>query len=89
MREHPALDMAPAPEEHGVVVSTDRPQPLTRDCLDPWNYLEISARGEVRPCCNFDSIGRLDSDGRDTRALRNTNARIQLARSQGEARPPS
>ena len=74
MREHPALDMAPAQEEHGVVVSTDRPQPLTRDCLDPWNYLEISARGEVRPCCNFDSIGRLDSDGRDTRALRNTDA---------------
>jgi len=55
-------------------VSTDRLQPLTRDCLDPWNYLEISARGEVRPCCNFDSIGRLDSDGRDTRGLRNTDA---------------
>jgi MoaA/NifB/PqqE/SkfB family radical SAM enzyme len=66
--------MAPAQEEHGVVVSTDRPEPLTRDCLDPWNYLEISARGEVRPCCNFDSIGRLDSDGRDTRGLRNTDA---------------
>ena len=66
--------MAPAQEEHGVVVSTDRPQPLTRDCLDPWNFLEISARGDVRPCCNIDSIGRLDSDGRDTRGLRNTDA---------------
>ena len=55
-------------------MSTDRLQPLTRDCLDPWNYLEISARGEVRPCCNIDSIGRLDSDGHDTRGLRNTDA---------------
>jgi MoaA/NifB/PqqE/SkfB family radical SAM enzyme len=55
-------------------VSTDGSQPLTRDCLDPWTYLEISARGEVRPCCNFNSIGRLDSDGRDTRGLRNTDA---------------
>jgi MoaA/NifB/PqqE/SkfB family radical SAM enzyme len=74
MRERPvALDIAPAQEEHGAVVSTDGPQALTRDCLDPWNYLEISARGEVRPCCNYDSIGRLDSDG-DTRGLRNTDA---------------
>jgi MoaA/NifB/PqqE/SkfB family radical SAM enzyme len=55
-------------------VSTGGPQPLTRDCLDPWNYLEISARGEVRPCCNFDSIGRFDSDGRNIRGLRNTGA---------------
>jgi MoaA/NifB/PqqE/SkfB family radical SAM enzyme len=55
-------------------VSTDGLQPLTRDCLDPWNNLEISARGEVRPCCNFDSIGRFDSDGRDIRGLRNTGA---------------
>ena len=70
----PALDIAPAPEEHGIVVSTDGLQPLTRDCLDPWNNLEISARGEVRPCCNFDSIGRFDSDGRDIRGLRNTGA---------------
>src|SRR5262245_20668731 len=66
--------MAPAQEEHGVVVSTDRPELLTRDCLDPWNYLEISARGEVRPCCNFDSIGRLGSASRDTSGLRNTDA---------------
>lgn len=53
---------------------TDRPEPQTRDCLDPWNYLEISARGEIRPCCNFASIGRFDSGGRDVRDLRNTDA---------------
>jgi len=32
---------------------------LTRDCLDPWTYLEVSAAGEVRPCCNFHALGRL------------------------------
>ena len=55
-------------------MSTDGSQPLTRDCLDPWTYLEVSARGEIRPCCNFSPIGRLDSDGRDTGGLRNTDA---------------
>lgn len=26
-------------------------QVLTRDCLDPWNYVEVSAEGMVKPCC--------------------------------------
>jgi MoaA/NifB/PqqE/SkfB family radical SAM enzyme len=56
--------------EDGAIVSTE---PLTRDCLDPWNYLEISARGEVRPCCNFETIERLDGAVGDTRHLRNAD----------------
>ena len=36
---------------------------MTRDCLDPWRYLEISADGDLRPCCNFQPLARLDDGG--------------------------
>jgi sulfatase maturation enzyme AslB (radical SAM superfamily) len=26
---------------------------FTRDCMDPWNNLEISTQGDVCPCCNI------------------------------------
>lgn len=26
---------------------------MTRNCMDPWNYLEISTDGMVKPCCNI------------------------------------
>jgi radical SAM protein with 4Fe4S-binding SPASM domain len=34
----------------------------TRDCTDPWNYLQINSKGEVSPCCNHPSIGSLSED---------------------------
>jgi hypothetical protein len=36
---------------------------LTRDCLDPWRYLEISAAGDIRPCCNSSALATLGGDG--------------------------
>ncbi len=32
---------------------------MTRDCLDPWSYVEIDANGEVKPCCARPPIGNL------------------------------
>ena len=29
---------------------------LTRNCLDPWNYLEFRPDGRVAPCCIQDSV---------------------------------
>jgi radical SAM protein with 4Fe4S-binding SPASM domain len=36
---------------------------LTRDCLDPWNYIEISAGGDIRPCCRFHQLAKLGDSG--------------------------
>jgi hypothetical protein len=30
---------------------------MTRDCLDPWNYIEFGTAGEIKPCCAHASIG--------------------------------
>lgn len=47
----------------------DRPQvPLfTRLCDDPWNYIEVSARGTYKPCCVMDVELRRDEIGGTTR----------------------
>lgn len=37
----------------------DLPGGMTRDCLDPWTYVEIRANGDVRPCCARSSAGNL------------------------------
>lgn len=34
---------------------------LTRHCLDPWVNFEVSAKGEVRPCCISTGMGALDT----------------------------
>ena len=33
---------------------------LTRDCLDPWRYLGVSATGGIHPCCNPATLATLD-----------------------------
>jgi MoaA/NifB/PqqE/SkfB family radical SAM enzyme len=33
------------------------PAGMTRDCLDPWNYIEFGTAGEIKPCCAHASIG--------------------------------
>ena len=63
--------------------------PMTRDCLDPWNYVEISAGGDVRPCCRFHSLAKLDRasqvgvirNNEEFRALRESllNGQLQTA----------
>lgn len=40
------------PEPPGPVrYSSARPGNMTRDCLDPWNFILIGSRGDVLPCC--------------------------------------
>ena len=58
---------------------------MTRDCLDPWRYLEISADGDLRPCCNFQPLARLDDGG----SARENDAFQALRRSllSGELQP--
>lgn len=34
---------------------------MTRDCLDPWVYIQFRSNGEVRPCCVRPPIGNLDA----------------------------
>lgn len=43
--------------------------PMTRDCLDPWTYVEVSAAGNIRPCCRFRPLAKLD-DGSDVGPIR-------------------
>ena len=33
---------------------------MTRDCVDPWTYAEITAAGDIRPCCKFRPLAKLD-----------------------------
>jgi hypothetical protein len=50
---------------------------MTRDCIDPWTYIELGANGDVKPCCAHSSIGNLQQqnlsqilDGEPIRQLR-------------------
>jgi hypothetical protein len=31
----------------------------TRDCRDPWSYVEIMVNGDVKPCCVREAVGNL------------------------------
>jgi hypothetical protein len=35
------------------------PPQTTRDCRDPWSYVEINVNGDVRPCCVREAVGNL------------------------------
>src|SRR3954464_5352881 len=35
------------------------PVDLTRDCVDPWTYIQFKANGDVSPCCARPSVGNL------------------------------
>lgn len=35
----------------------------TRDCTDPWRYLEVDVGGNLRPCCIHPPIATLDHEG--------------------------
>jgi MoaA/NifB/PqqE/SkfB family radical SAM enzyme len=39
------------------------PLGATRDCLDPWSYIEFQANGTIRPCCNRPPIGNVGEKG--------------------------
>ena len=50
---------------------------LTRDCVDPWKYVEFRVNGDVAPCCRRPGVGNLASqslgeilNGQPVRALR-------------------
>jgi hypothetical protein len=32
---------------------------MSRDCLDPWTYVEVSATGGVKPCCARPAVGNI------------------------------
>lgn len=53
------------------------PAGMTRDCLDPWNYVEIRADGAISPCCVRSPVGNVARQtlahilhGTEIRALR-------------------
>lgn len=35
------------------------PPGMTRDCVEPWEYLEFSPNGDVKPCCARPPVGNL------------------------------
>lgn len=35
------------------------PEGMTRECYDPWNYVEFRANGDVAPCCFRPAIGNI------------------------------
>lgn len=35
------------------------PAGMTRDCLDPWSYVEIRTNGDVAPCCFRPTLGNV------------------------------
>jgi hypothetical protein len=45
----------PLPPGHSRAI----PLGMTRDCVDPWVYVEFTVTGEVRPCCARPAIGHL------------------------------
>ena len=48
----------------GLVYRADKSQQgMTRDCIDPWNNLHVTAQGMVKPCCVMkESVGQIDAD---------------------------
>jgi radical SAM protein with 4Fe4S-binding SPASM domain len=32
---------------------------MTRNCIEPWEYIEFTPKGDVRPCCVRPAIGNL------------------------------
>jgi radical SAM protein with 4Fe4S-binding SPASM domain len=38
------------------------PEGWTRECFDPWNYVQIKANGDVYPCCTHSAIGRIEGE---------------------------
>lgn len=61
---------------------------MTRDCHDPWNYLEVSAAGDLRPCCRFHALAKLDNGG-EVQAARNNESFRELRQSLLSGRLPS
>lgn len=53
----------------------------TRYCLDPWAYLEISASGRVRPCCNYHDLADLTSGDPAASSVRDSESFILLRES--------
>ena len=37
----------------------DLPKGMTRDCIDPWTYVEVDTNGDVKPCCARGGVGNL------------------------------
>ena len=49
----------------------------TRDCIEPWTFVQINSKGDILPCCNHSPIGSLNQgslsrilDGEQMRDLR-------------------
>jgi len=42
-----------------IVPGAADPAQTTRDCRDPWVYIEIMVNGDVKPCCVRDAVGNL------------------------------
>lgn len=40
---------------------TDVNAPLTRNCIDPWTYLEFGVTGDIRPCCIHPPVDQIDT----------------------------
>ena len=45
---------------------------MTRECSDPWNYLEISNSHGLKPCCNYPAIAQWKPEGPSIEELRNS-----------------
>lgn len=56
-------------------------QGVTRNCLDPWRYLEITPTHGIKPCCNIPPIANWMPNGLSLEDLRNGEA-FQLLRRQ-------
>lgn len=53
----------------------------SRYCLDPWAYLEISASGRVRPCCNYHDLEDLTSGDPAASSVRDAESFVRLRES--------
>lgn len=54
---------------------------LTRNCLDPWHYLEITPTHGVKPCCNIPPIAEWTPDSGSLEEMRDSAA-FRLLREQ-------
>jgi hypothetical protein len=54
------------------------PPGMTRDCVDPWTYIEFTADGDVKPCCIRNPIGNILTD--ELNSILNSAVARQLRR---------
>ena len=58
--------------ENPTIQESKTGKKLTRNCLDPWTYLEVTPESGLKPCCNINAIESWSEGSESIAALRDS-----------------